>query len=106
MVLNCTAPGVTLHKLGRWKTAGSRGTHALTVLDITGLTLPTQSNLTRLVAATSVDLAARPAAAAAAAAAGDQLGFWYATLAGTVILSRFVGLFLLNLPCTDKDDTE
>ena len=24
---------------------------------------------------------------------------------GTVILSRFVGLFLLNLPCTDEDDT-
>ena len=24
---------------------------------------------------------------------------------GTVILSRFVGLFLLNLPCADKDDT-
>ena len=24
---------------------------------------------------------------------------------GTVILSRFVRLFLLNLPCADKDDT-
>ena len=24
---------------------------------------------------------------------------------GAVILSRFVGLFLLNLPCADKDDT-
>ena len=28
-----------------------------------------------------------------------------AEYAGTVILSRFVGLFLLNLPCADKDDT-
>ena len=56
MVLNCTAP-VTLHKLGRWKTA-ELVAHMLTqCLVVTGLTLP-ESNQTILVATTSVDLAA------------------------------------------------
>ena len=95
MVINCTAPGVTVHKLGRWKTAGSSNIHTLTVLDITGLTLPAQSNQTKLVASTSVDLAgahgdirgqSRAAASrgdagvSTAATAGDELGFWYGSL--------------------------
>ena len=81
MVINCTA-SITLAKLGRWKTAASSGTHVLTVLDITGLTLPAQSNQTQLIATASVDLAAGHAAHAD----GDELGFWYASLATPVQL--------------------
>ena len=37
--------------------------------------------------------------------AGTDRVTQFCSLLGTVILSRFVGLFLLNLPCADDDDT-
>ena len=67
MVINCTQP-TSLKGIGRWKTAASNAVHNLTVLDITNLTLPADSNKTKLVAEASVNLAScKP----------DELGFCY-----------------------------
>lgn len=89
MVINCTSAPAMLHKLGRWKTAGSKNVHVLTVLDITGLTLPAQSNQTKLIATTVVDLAVgsqTPSPGDSTSNSGlvdmqDELGFWYGSLA-------------------------